>query len=169
VAGIVLLKLFLLFIIVPLVELALLLKLADATSWELTLGLVIVTGAAGSLLARSQGWRAYRRIHEALASGNLPAEPMLDAVLIFVAGALLLTPGILTDLFGFSLLIPWTRAFYRRRLTAWFKSRFRSGAVHARYWHAATTQSEIIDSDVIDSHVVNRPAPGDDPTSDPRE
>ncbi len=148
-----LLKLFLLFIIVPFVELALLLQLAEATSWQLTLALVVVTGIAGSLLARSQGWKAYRRIHEALAAGSLPAEPMLDAVMIFIAGALLLTPGILTDLVGFSLLLPWSRAFYRRRAVAWFKSRFQAKTVNPQPWQSTTTQSEV-----IDSYVVNRPS-----------
>ncbi len=93
-----LLILLLLFIFVPLVELALLLYLADTTSWQLTLGLVVATGVFGTALARSQGWRAWSRIRDELAAGRMPAEPLLDAVLIFVAGALLLTPGILTDL-----------------------------------------------------------------------
>ena len=90
-----LLKLLALFVIVPLVELALLLKLGDVVGWEVTLFIVIVTGAVGSWLAKSQGWRAYRRIHEELTAGRLPAEPLMDAVMIFIAGALLLTPGIL--------------------------------------------------------------------------
>lgn len=148
-----LLKLFLLFIVVPLVELTLLLQLAEMTSWQFTLTLVVVTGAAGSLLARSQGWKAYRRIHEAMASGGLPAEPLLDAMMIFIAGALLLTPGILTDLFGFSLLLPWSRAFYRKRVAAWFKSRFRATAVTPANWRQGSNQSEV-----IDSYVINRPS-----------
>ena len=160
-----LLKLFLLFIIVPLVELTLLLQLAELTSWQFTLALVVVTGAAGSLLARSQGWKAYRRIHQDLASGSLPAEPMLDAVMIFIAGALLLTPGILTDLFGFSLLLPWSRSFYRRRAAAWFKSRFRATTVSPGNWQPDSTRSEV-----IDSYVVNRPSAADEenPKSDDR-
>jgi UPF0716 protein FxsA len=108
----VLLKLLFLFIAVPLVELGLLLYLADLTDWRLTLGLVIVTGLVGTLLARREGFRTYRVIRQELAAGRLPGESMLDAVLIFFAGALLLTPGILTDAFGFTLLIPWFRAHF---------------------------------------------------------
>jgi UPF0716 protein FxsA len=147
----VLLKLLLLFILVPLVELVLLLKLADLTDWTIALLVVVVTGVVGSVLARSQGWRAYRRIQEELAAGRLPAEPMLDAVMIFVAGALLLTPGMLTDIFGLSLLIPWCRSFYRRRLAAWFKSRFTIRSAATADWQPGGARSEIIDSYVIDS------------------
>lgn len=96
----------LVFVLVPLAELALLLYLAEIFSWQRTLLLVIVTGVLGTLLARSQGWRTWVRIRDELAAGRMPAESLLDAVLIFVAGALLLTPGVLTDALGISLLIP---------------------------------------------------------------
>ena len=107
-----LLKLLSLFILVPLVELALLLYLADASSWQFTLLLVIATGVIGTLLAREQGWRTWTRIRDELAAGRMPADSLLDGVLIFIAGALLLTPGVLTDLLGISLLVPWCRACY---------------------------------------------------------
>jgi len=145
----VLLKLLLLFIFVPLVELVLLLYLADVFSWQFTLLLVIVTGLAGTLLARSQGWRTWVRIRGELATGHMPAESLLDAVLIFVAGALLLTPGMLTDALGISLLVPWCRNGYRRRLVAWFKSRFtiRTTGIGSR--NSSAEHSEVIDSHVI--------------------
>jgi UPF0716 protein FxsA len=146
----VLLKLILLFTIVPFVELALLLYLAKVTGLGFTLGLVIVTGVVGSLLARSQGWRAYGRIHDELAAGRLPAEPMLDAVMIFVAGALLLTPGVLTDIFGLSLLIPWCRRYYRRRLADWFKARFTIQPLGPGNRQTTSPRSQVIDSYVID-------------------
>jgi UPF0716 protein FxsA len=145
----VLVKLFLLFIVVPLVELALLLQLAEVTGWQITLLVVIITGIVGSLLARSQGWKAYLRIQQELAAGNLPAEPMLDAVMIFVAGALLLTPGILTDLFGLSLLVPGCRSWYRRRVAAWFKARFTTRTVVRGHWQRGPDRPEIIDSYVV--------------------
>ncbi|NLF73117.1 MAG: FxsA family protein [Candidatus Anammoximicrobium sp.] len=144
-----LLKLLLLFLFVPLAELVLLLYLADATSWQMTLGLVIATGVVGTLLAKSQGWRVWSRIHAELAAGQLPAEALLDAALIFVAGALLLTPGILTDLLGFSLLIPWTRNHFRRRLVAWFKARFTVHPAGFGSWPAPPGRSEVIDSYVV--------------------
>jgi UPF0716 protein FxsA len=147
----VLLKLLLIFITVPFIELALLLYIADVTRWEFTLLLVVATGIVGSLLARSQGWRTYTRIQSELAGGRLPAQSMLDAVMIFVAGALLLTPGILTDLFGLSLLVPPCRAFYRKRLVKWFKSRFTIQTTGYGDWQSPPPQSEVIDSYVIDN------------------
>jgi UPF0716 protein FxsA len=145
----VLLKLLLLFICVPLAELALLLYLAELLSWQRTLLLVIVTGVAGTLLARSQGWRTWMRIHDELAAGRMPTEPLLDAVLIFVAGALLLTPGILTDALGISLLIPACRNYYRRRLVTWFKSRFTIRTAGMEPGNSPQHRSEVIDSYVV--------------------
>jgi len=147
----VLLRLLILFITVPFAELALLLYIADLTDWRFTLALVVVTGVVGSFLARSQGWRTYRQIQTELGTGRLPAQPMLDAVMIFVAGALLLTPGVLTDIFGLSLLMPPCRAFYRRRLVRWFKTRFTIQTVNNGGWPSSSSRSQVIDSYVIDS------------------
>jgi UPF0716 protein FxsA len=144
-----LLKLLSLFILVPLVELALLLYLADASSWQFTLLLVIATGVIGTLLARDQGWRTWRRIHDELAAGRMPADSLLDGVLIFIAGALLLTPGVLTDLLGISLLVPTCRDYYRRRLVAWFKSRFTIQTSGIGSWPPPQGRSEVVDSYVI--------------------
>jgi len=121
----VLFKLLLLFTVVPLVELWLLLVLADYTSWYVTLGLVIVTGLLGAALSRRQGWLAMRRIRRTLSQGQMPGDAMLDGLLIVVAGTLLITPGVLTDAVGFALLIPPLRSLVKRRLVARFKSRFR--------------------------------------------
>jgi UPF0716 protein FxsA len=71
-------------------------------------------------------------------------------LLIFVAGALLLTPGVITDLVGISLLIPWSRKFYRRRLLQWCKSRFTLRATGLGNWRTPSPKSEVIDSYVID-------------------
>ena len=144
-------KLLLLFITVPFVELALLLYIADLTGWRFTLALVIVTGLVGSVLARAQGFRTYRQIQSELGAGRLPAQSMLDAVMIFVAGALLLTPGVLTDIFGLSLLIPSCRAFYRRRLVDRVKGRFGIRTMNDGDWQSPDSRSQVIDSYVIDS------------------
>lgn len=140
-------RLLLLFILVPLVELILLMYVADQTHWWFAASLVIVTGIIGTLLARSQGYRTYRRIHASMSQGQIPTDALIDAAMIFVAGALLLTPGMLTDAFGLSLLVPPCRRWYRRRLVNWFRARF-------------TFQSESSEgppppnSKVIDSYVV---------------
>lgn len=113
-----------LFIVVPYVELTLLLALADATNWVVALGLVVLTGIVGAMLARAQGGSVWQRIRTELADGQLPAESLLDGALILVAAALLVTPGMLTDAFGLSLLVPYFRRFYRLALVRWFRRRF---------------------------------------------
>ena len=118
----VLLRLFLLFTLVPLVELALLFWISQHTGWLFTLGLVIVTGVVGASLARHEGLRCWLEVQRQLAEGKLPAEPLLDALMILVAGAVLITPGVLTDLAGFALLVPPIRAQVRRYLTARFRA-----------------------------------------------
>ena len=118
-----LLRLLLLFVVLPLVELALLLWLADVTSWQLTFGLVICTGVLGGWLARHEGLRCWRAVQEQLARGELPADSLLDGLLILVAGAVLITPGVITDLAGFALLVPPIRGLVKRYLVARFQAR----------------------------------------------
>lgn len=143
------LRLLLLFIVVPFIELAILLKLAEVTSVLHTLVLVVITGAIGTWLARSQGIRTLQRIREAMANQQMPTDPLIDAVMILIAGALLLTPGILTDAFGFSLLIPFFRNWYRIGLVRWFKSRFQIQTTF-RETGFEPQETEIIDSYVIE-------------------
>jgi len=119
----VLLRLLLLFIVLPLVELALLLWLADVTGWQFTFGLVICTGVLGGWLARHEGLRCWRAVQQQLARGELPADSLLDGLLILVAGAVLITPGVITDLTGFALLVPPIRGLVKRYLVARFKAR----------------------------------------------
>ena len=142
--------LFLLFVVVPLSELFLLFKLAELTSPSMTLGLVIITGAFGSLLAKAQGLRTLHRVREELALGRMPTDSLVDAVMILVAGALLLTPGMLTDLFGFSLLIPICRRFYRRVAKQWFQRNFKIQTFATGPEHQPRA-SQVIDSYVVDS------------------
>jgi UPF0716 protein FxsA len=146
----VLFKLLLLFITVPFVELTLLLYLADRTNWMVALAMVVIPGVVGTWLAQSQGWRTWVCIQTELAAGRMPTAALLDAALIFVAGALLLTPGMLSDLVGILLLIPPTRQIVRRRLVAWFKSRFRLQTVPFSQTSSTSVASEVIDSYVVD-------------------
>ncbi len=122
-----LLRLFLLFTIIPVVELYLLLQLGRWMGPIPTLGLVLFTGALGAWLARSQGLATWTQIQIQQAQGRLPTTALVDGLLILIAGAVLLTPGLLTDLFGFFLLIPAgrkvIRAAVRRRFEAKIQSR----------------------------------------------
>jgi len=140
-------KLLLLFIFVPLLELALLLLLGEYTRWWAPLVLVILTGTVGAALARHQGWRTFRRIRAEMQQGRLPGDALFDAAMILVAGGMLLTPGMLTDAFGLSLLIPFCRRFYKARLKAWFKAKF-----ELKTETHATGKTEIIDTYVIESN-----------------
>lgn len=120
-------RLLLLFTSVPLIELALLVQIDRHIGLAATLGLVIATAMIGAWLARSQGLRVLARLQTELRSGRMPAEPLLDGLMIFVAGAVLLTPGLLTDLFGFFLLAPAGRGLVRRAVAKRLRLHFDTG------------------------------------------
>lgn len=115
------LRLLALFILLPLAELALLIQVGQWIGVAWTIALVAGTGLLGATLARRQGLRAWIAIHRELAEGRMPASTLVDGLLILVGGIVLLTPGILTDLCGFALLVP----FSRRALRRYFAGRLR--------------------------------------------
>jgi UPF0716 protein FxsA len=102
------------FVIVPVAELALLIRLGQWAGLLPTLLLVVATGVLGAALARREGLRTLLRIRADLRGGRFPMGRLLDGVLILFAGALLLTPGVLTDLVGFALLVPGSRGALKR-------------------------------------------------------
>lgn len=108
------LRLLALFVVLPAVELALLVQVDRLIGFWPTIGLILATGVIGSYLAKREGMLVWRRFREQLARGGLPQNELLDGVIILVAGALLITPGVLTDVVGFLGLIPFTRAAIRR-------------------------------------------------------
>jgi UPF0716 protein FxsA len=152
--------LFLLFTIVPLVEVVILAQIAYTTEWWVPILLVIATGIVGAALARWQGWQVLRRIREDARARRMPAGALIDGVLILIAGILLVTPGVLTDLVGFALLIPRLRSLVKRGVSAWIK---RNVEVHvsrksAEFWSdmergAPRRSDEIIDAKVIETRV----------------
>jgi len=148
----VLVRLLLLFTVVPLVELALLLWIGAHTSWWFTLGLVVFTGVAGAWLARHEGVRCLRRFQQELAAGKLPADPLLDGLMILLAGALLVTPGVLTDTLGFALLLPPLRRLVRERVKRRIQTRvFVSGTPEWGASDGGPPHDQIIDVKVIDA------------------
>ena len=104
-----LLKLFLAFTIIPIIEIYLLIEIGSMFGALTAVTLVILTGFLGAFLARMQGLQTLYRIQESLREGRMPSGELLDALLIVIAGLVLLTPGFLTDSAGFLLLIPPTR------------------------------------------------------------
>lgn len=123
-------KLLLLFTTVPFIELYILLKLADVTTPFTTLALVIVTGIAGAYLAKSEGRLIITKIKQELNFGKIPGNELLNGLCVLIGGALLLTPGIITDIFGFSLVIPGTREIYKIFLKRKFKDMITKGNIH---------------------------------------
>lgn len=107
-------RLALLFILIPIAELALLVWLGSVMGFWPTMGLIVITGIAGAALARAAGVKVVHEIRAEIAAGRMPVNHMLDGMLVLVGGVVLLTPGILSDLFGLALLVPATRAMIRR-------------------------------------------------------
>jgi UPF0716 protein FxsA len=111
---------FLLFLLVPLAEIWLLIEVGGWIGALPTVALVVLTAVIGATLARIQGLATLQRLQAAMARGEAPAIEMLEGVLLLVGALLLLTPGFITDGFGFACLLPFTR----RALARWFLRRF---------------------------------------------
>ncbi|MCK5802820.1 MAG: FxsA family protein [Lentisphaeria bacterium] len=116
-----LLKLFILFVTVPIIELFLLAKMGAAIGWPETFALVLFTGMTGAYLAKREGLDALASIRKAGAEGRVPTLELLDGAMILASGLLLITPGILTDAVGFLLLIPSVRTRFRHSLALRWK------------------------------------------------
>lgn len=110
-------RLILLLTVVPLVELWLLTEVAARIEWGPTIAIVLVTGVLGAALARREGMRVLANFQRELQSGDLPAQSLVDGVGILVAGALLVTPGLITDVVGFALLIAPLRRWAGARIS----------------------------------------------------
>ncbi len=117
-------KLLLLFLTVPLVEIMLFIEIGSRIGTLSTLLIVALTAILGAFLAHREGLKAWWRIQDKLYQGSIPDDEFLDAMLILIAGALLLTPGFLTDAIGFLLLFPATRHSVKNRLRHKFRQRY---------------------------------------------
>ena len=129
-----------LFIAVPLAELYVILKVGDAIGAPLTVLILFADSILGSLLLRSQGRSVWRRFNESTAAGRVPHREILDGALILVGGALLLTPGFLTDVVGLAFLLPPSRAWVRATVTRRLARRVAAGVADAaerRAWRGA--------------------------------
>ena len=120
------LVLVLLFIVLPIAEIYVIIQVGQAIGALWTILLLIADSIVGARLLTWQGRSAWRRFQEAVAAGRMPHNEVLDGVLVVVGGALLLTPGFITDVLGIWLLLPPTRALVRRMLV---RSVRRRGAV----------------------------------------
>ena len=123
-------KLLLLFILVPLVELFLLIEIGRIIGTLSTLTVIVCTGILGAFLARRQGIGVLYQIRTEIANGRLPASQLADGIIILLAGAVLITPGVLTDAFGFLCLIPASRKTIKKMLWRWLESAIHDGRIH---------------------------------------
>jgi UPF0716 protein FxsA len=122
-------RLALLFVVVPIIELMLLIELGQIVGLLPTLALVVLTGVSGAWLARAEGLRVFLGFQRELATGKLPGQALMDGISVLIGGAFLVTPGVLTDLAGFSLLLPPTRRWLQRRVRRRLEKQIADGTV----------------------------------------
>lgn len=120
-------KLFLLFLIVPVIEIYLLIEVGSLIGGLATVVLLLFMSLLGAFLMRSQGFMIITRIREQLSQGRLPAAQLLDGALVLVGGVLLVTPGFFTDFLGIFFLIPPTRRLIKLWLGLWLQARLAKG------------------------------------------
>lgn len=142
--------------VVPLVELALLLTIGQAIGVPLTVALVIGTGLLGASLARAEGLKTFFEFQRQLSGGGIPAGPLADGAMILVAAAFLVTPGILTDAAGFSLLIPPIRAVLKKLLGKYFAGAVQVRTFDVRRHGSETAPTASRGADVIDADFERR-------------
>lgn len=122
-------RLLLLFVLLPAVELALLIEVGSRIGTPATLVIIVLTGVIGASLARRQGLGVLAEAQRESAAGRVPTSTLVDGVIILVAAALLVTPGVLTDVFGFLCLTPAFRRLVKRRLLQRLERAVQEGSV----------------------------------------
>ena len=137
----------LIFIVVPIAELALLIQVGQTIGVWWTIAILIADSILGSVLMRSQGRAAWRRFNDALRAGRVPAREVIDGALVIFGGALLLTPGFLTDILGLVLLLPPTRAVVRAVLLRRFAHRLVVSATAPRRRRPDDIEGTAVDAD----------------------
>lgn len=145
----------LLFFGVPLLEIILLVKVGQTIGVGWTILLLIADSVLGAWLVKHQGRRAMAALSEALASGRMPARELADGMLVLVGGVLMITPGFLSDLFGFLCILPFTRPLARRILTRMVAARLVVGmtgpdATRPRPGHPASRGGDVVQGEVVD-------------------
>ncbi len=124
------------FIIMPILELTVLFKVHESVGMGNTLALVIFTGVTGAFLAKAQGIVVMARIRRDLAEGRMPAPQLMDGMMILIAGVLLITPGLITDIAGFLLLAPAVRAAVRAWLRRKMEEKLQNGSMRTTIWRS---------------------------------
>jgi UPF0716 protein FxsA len=136
-----LLRMILLLTIIPVIEITLILRVhewlqshfGDGTALLISVGTIVFTGVLGANLAKREGLQVLQKAQSSASNGEPLGSVMQDGLMVFVGGALLLTPGYLTDIFGLTLIFPATRYFYRSLLSEWFNNQMKNGRVKMNF------------------------------------
>jgi UPF0716 protein FxsA len=123
-------RLILIFIVVPLIEILLLIEIGSRIGALYTIFIIILTGILGASMRRQQGFTIIRNIQRDLTLGRMPTGELINGALVLVGGIVLLTPGFFTDAVGFVLLIPATRALIRKKIQLLIRRKIESGDIH---------------------------------------
>ena len=116
-------KLLALFLLIPIIELFIMFKIGKVIGLEITILIIIITAIIGAKLTKVQGAKAIKNAQSEIESGKLPHKEVMDGIMIIIAGAFLLTPGFVTDIVGFSLLLPALRSNYQKLLLTFIKTK----------------------------------------------
>lgn len=162
-------RLFLLFALLPIIEIALLVNVGEVIGGWNTVAIVIFTAALGAYLVRQQGLATLLQAQQRLQQGQVPGQQMAEGLLLVVAGVLLVTPGFITDGIGFLLCLPVTRPFIAKKLLTNLVVRSQQhGHAHFHYSQTQSRQHDYSPSntqtnnDIIEGEFTRQPAPGSD-------
>ena len=148
-------KLLALFLLIPIIELFIMFKIGKVIGLEITILIIIITAIIGAKLTKVQGAKAIKNAQSEIKGGKLPHKEVMDGIMIIIAGAFLLTPGFVTDIVGFSLLLPALRSNYQKLLLALIKTKilFAHSPINKQKKEAksndepTTIEAEIINDD----------------------
>ena len=139
--------LLLVFVVVPIAELYTIIKVGGAIGFLNTFGLIVLVAVIGGWLMKREGLRVWRRFNETVAAGRAPTKEIIDGVLVLAAGALMLTPGFITDVFGILMIFPPTRAVFRSYILR--RTKAGSFGFVTRIGHRPS-QGDFIDTDATE-------------------
>jgi UPF0716 protein FxsA len=142
--------LFVVFVLVPLVEIYVLVQVGQVIGAGWTIALLVLDAMLGTWLIKHEGARAWRALRDSLESGRMPATEIADGALILLGGTLMLAPGFVTDAFGILLILPFTRPLFRRLLAAALARRLVVDVLDVRRPGPGPSQGPVVRGEVID-------------------
>jgi|SRR6478609_5840844 len=142
--------LFVLFVVVPLVEIYVLVQVGQVIGAGWTIALLVLDALLGTWLIKHEGARAWRALREALQGGRMPATEIADGALILLGGTLMLAPGFVTDAFGILLILPFTRPLFRRLLAGAVARHLVVDVLDVRRPGPGPTQGPVVRGEVVD-------------------